>query len=59
MSQCKIRWFLKNLLKKLIFHFKLWLPGPITLLQEVVRQVSNELQVMQSKMYHMNHSLCV
>ena len=34
--QCKMRWFwhkissfLKNLLKKLIFHFKLWLPGPI------------------------------
>ena len=47
-SQWKMRWFwdksssfLKNLQKKLIFHFKLWLPGPITLLQEVGRQVSN------------------
>ena len=47
-SQWKMRWFwdksssfLKNLLKKLIFHFKLWLLGPITLLQEVGRQVSN------------------
>ena len=47
-SQWKMRWFwdksssfLKNLLKKLIFHFKLWLLGPITLFQEVGRQVSN------------------